>query len=304
MKLIIAYIPVLHQGYRDFFEKNKDAQELWILGDWLEREFKEVKKDIRKLDPKLVVKSVKAWGLFANQKVVGVKDLKNLENPPAGGKILEIIMPNDDICKAIAKKYFPNFRIKYSPVFLRWDKHRVITAVEPEADKIISKDDFDKKIMVLALGEASKSIDWWRQVGGVIVKDGEVLLAGFNQRLPSEYESYFHNDMRSLFSKGKFIELLVSIHAEANLIAAAAKRGIKLEGASMYVNLFPCPICAKQIAGAGIKRLFYMAGYSMTDGVSILKRAGVKLIRVEINEKEKQELEKLSETKSILKKYK
>ena len=46
MKIIIVYLPVLHQGYLDFFAAHSDAQELWILGDWLADEFKEVKKDI------------------------------------------------------------------------------------------------------------------------------------------------------------------------------------------------------------------------------------------------------------------
>jgi len=158
-------------------------------------------------------------------------------------------------------------------------------------------------MMKLSLGEAAKSVDWWRQVGGVIVRDDKVLLAGFNQHLPSEYEAYFHNDMRSLFSKGKFIELLVSIHAEANLIAAAAKRGIKLDSTSLYVSLFPCPICAKQIAQAGIKKLYYLSGYSLTDGEAVLRQAGVELIRVKLSESELKKLEDLGEEKTILKEY-
>ena len=300
MKILIVYIPVLHQGYLDFFDKYRDADELWILGDWLESEFKEIKKDIRRLDPQAVKQAIEGLKAFKAIKVVDKKDFSSLTLNPQP----LVVMPEDELFHALVAKYFSKAKVTYAPVFLRWDKHRVLSKFEPMPSLQISKDKFDKKIMSLALGEASKSIDWWRQVGGILVKDKRVLLAGFNKHLPTEHESYFHNDMRSLFSKGKYIELLVSIHAEANLIAAAAKKGIKLDGSDMYVTLFPCPICSKQIAQAGIKRLFYFAGYSLTDGESILKNAGVELIKVDISEAEQKKLEKQSEIKSILKKYK
>ncbi|MEN8253597.1 MAG: deaminase [Patescibacteria group bacterium] len=300
-KLIIAYIPVLHQGYFEFFKANEDANELWVLGDWLANEFKEVRKDIRKLNPKLVVRSVKAWEIFNKQRVASVEDLSDLGYEKDGK--FEVIMPNDQVCKKLARRYFPNIQVNYFPIFLRWDKHNVLKKVKPRADEIISKSDFDKKVMGLALRRADRSVDWWRQVAGIIVKDDRVLLAGFNKHLPTEHESDFHNDIRSLFSKGQYFELVGTIHAEAMVIAEAAKKGTSLDGTSLYVSTFPCPICAKQIAHAGIKKLYYFSGYSLTDGVNVLKDAGVKLIRVKLSDKEKKKLEDLDEAKSILKKY-
>ena len=52
-----------------------------------------------------------------------------------------------------------------------------------------------------------------------------------------------------------------SAHAEANAIALAAKKGVSLEGASMYCTLEPCITCAKLIVMSGIERVVYEHAY-------------------------------------------
>ena len=59
-------------------------------------------------------------------------------------------------------------------------------------------------------------------------------------------------------SQGKEIEKSCSVHAETNAIATAARRGIKIDGATMYVTSFPCLICMRAIVAAGIKKIVYM----------------------------------------------
>jgi dCMP deaminase len=46
-----------------------------------------------------------------------------------------------------------------------------------------------------------------------------------------------------------------TIHSEANSIVQAAKYGVKTDGCTMYVTLFPCANCAGLIVNAGIKKL-------------------------------------------------
>ena len=70
--------------------------------------------------------------------------------------------------------------------------------------------------------------------------------------------------------------------AEAQLVAAAAKQGISLEGASMYVTTFPCPPCAKLVAYSGIKKLYYADGYGVLDGERVLKSQGVEIVFVKM----------------------
>lgn len=144
--------------------------------------------------------------------------------------------------------------------------------------------------MKQAFVQANYSNDWWRQVGVVFMRDGEVLITAYNQHLPSSQEQYFSGDPRSFFSSGEMIELSSSIHAEALAIARAASQGIALAGADLFVTTFPCPICAKQVAAAGIKRLYYNEGYAVLDGWQVLKSAGIEIIRVKFSQEEEQEL--------------
>jgi len=53
-----------------------------------------------------------------------------------------------------------------------------------------------------------------------------------------------------------------------------------LEDAYLYVTTFPCPVCAKSIAEAGIQKLYYSQGYSLLDAEDVLRAYGVKIVLV------------------------
>lgn len=57
------------------------------------------------------------------------------------------------------------------------------------------------------------------------------------------------------------IEFQRSVHAEAAAIVEAARRGIAVEGATMYCTTYPCHLCAKEIVYAGITRVYYIEPY-------------------------------------------
>jgi len=77
------------------------------------------------------------------------------------------------------------------------------------------------------------------------------------------------------------MELATGFHAEVSLIAEAARRGIPLEGADMYVTVFPCPPCSKVVAHSGIKNLYVGGGNSILDAQEVMRAAGVNIIFVE-----------------------
>jgi dCMP deaminase len=52
-----------------------------------------------------------------------------------------------------------------------------------------------------------------------------------------------------------------SAHAEANAVALAAKKGVSLEGATIYCTLEPCIACSKLIVMSGITRVVYEHPY-------------------------------------------
>lgn len=297
--ILLAYIPVLHDGYRELFEKYSHSEtDLWILGNDFANQFKEIKKDIRRLDPELVAQAVANWDYFKNIQVVSEKDLFEADLNEN-----QVIMPNDVVMKQIVEKYFPDESVIFEPIFLRWDKHTALAEKKITARNSMAFDEFDQKIMKQAFAQAVHSTDWWRHVGGVTVRDGEVLLLGFNKHLPTENAPYFFNDVRSLFSQGQYFELISSIHAEAMMIAEAAKRGIALDGASMYVTTFPCPVCAKQVAQAGIKKLYFCGEYGMLDGEDVMQAAGVELIHVLLKSEDREEIRQWEEERSVLRQY-
>lgn len=274
-QLIIAYVPVLHEGYRRFFDKYKGS-ELLLLGDDIKEKFKPITKDIRALPVELIKKSIESWNVFSKVSVIDIDYLKKLSEIKK-----EIIMPDEDIMKELQTEYFPNIKnIKFDSIFLRWDKHKSSEGKPVEADQTISANSFDQEMIALLRTEADKSSDWWRQIGAAVVKNGKIVLINHNRHVPSEQMPNVNGDPRSDFHKGVNLELSTAIHAEASLIAEAAQKGISLEGSSLYATTFPCPPCAKLIAYSGIKKIYYADGYGVLDGESILKSKGVEIIFV------------------------
>lgn len=276
MRTLVAYVPVLHEGYRRFFEKYEGPKELYIFGTEFIQADRAMARDIRQLDPALMQKAVEALGIFERVSVL------TPENAPAlNEKGREIVLPDEEVSRELAQKYFPQASVSFDSIFLRWDKHNALEEKPVVPEERVTREEFHRKVMGEAQTEASKSSDNWRHVGGAIAKDGEVLLMAHNSHMPSEHTPYVNGDPRNNFRRGDHIELSSAFHAEVSLIAEAARRGIPLEGADMYVTVFPCPPCAKAIAHCGIKNLYCGGGYGVLDGEDILKGAGVKIIFVE-----------------------
>lgn len=118
------------------------------------------------------------------------------------------------------------------------------------------------------LSTASKCVS--KQVGAVIVKDGRVLSTGYNgtpagftnccDYWDGEYTSEHHEWSKTY-----------EIHAEMNAIIWAARKGISIEGASIFVTLEPCSECSKNLIASGIKRIVYAKEYEHTHSSTISK---------------------------------
>lgn len=57
------------------------------------------------------------------------------------------------------------------------------------------------------------------------------------------------------------IEFIRAVHAEMAALTDAARRGISVEGCTLFVTTFPCHHCARHVVAAGIKRVVYIAPY-------------------------------------------
>lgn len=274
--VLLAYIPVLHQGYRQWLQQHPTASQLYVLGPDLIAEFDHLeRKDIRALPPELIVQSLQAWDLPFPVEVITKEQLLALNSSQT-----ILIAPNEDELKELIDKYLPSASVEYDSIWLRWDRSQSRSPKDVVAHTTISQTEFDQHMMNLAQEQTPKSSDWWRQIGCVIVKDGQVVLQGHNGHVPHPQMPYVNGDPRGNFHKGDNIELSTALHAEAGLIAQAAKQGLSLQGAHLYVTTFPCPNCAKLVAYSGITKLYFEEGYALLDGESILQSQGVEIVRV------------------------
>jgi len=272
--VVIAYVPALHQGYLNFFRNHPGR--LYILGSEFTRQAPRLDRDIRALDPEEAAEAVRSLKIFSDVKVLSPENLDEVQNAET------VVMPEDEVSRAFAEAHLEEKTVEYIPVFLRWD--RTISTQENEISpgRIVSRGEFDREIMSQAKKESEKSLDWWRQIGAVLVKDGKPIITDHNTPLPSEYSLNAFGDPRSNFDaeEKEYKHIGKFIHAEAKVIAEAAKQGISTKDASLYVTTFPCPACARSIAVAGIRKLYYESGYSVLDAEDILESAGVEIIQI------------------------
>lgn len=145
-------------------------------------------------------------------------------------------------------------------------------------------DKWDARFMELAKVVASWSSCYQenRQVGAVIVKDKRILTTGYNGA-PSGILSC--KDKGECIRKklnipsGTRHEVCYAVHAEQNAIIQAAKIGVSVQGATIYVTHQPCSICTKMIINSGIKRVIFNEGYPDDFSIELFKEANVELIK-------------------------
>lgn len=274
MNPLVLYLPVIHRGYIDFFSRH-EGEELYVLGDSLLAEFPHLARDMRAVKPEAAVAMARSLVIFHR-----VNTLEKDNLPGFLRSVRRVTMPDDEVSRGVAEKYFGGINVSFENVFLRWHKTIAALGTEAHADRKTSTDLIDQEMLGAAYGESERSSDWWRHVGAVAVRGGKILFSSHNAHQPSEHTPYIVGDPRSSFDAGERIELSSAIHAEAAIVAQAAKAGISLLGADMYVTTFPCPACAYAIANAGIARVFYREGYSLIDADAILRARGIELVHV------------------------
>ena len=139
---------------------------------------------------------------------------------------------------------------------------------------------WDEYFMGVAILAAKRSKDPNTQVGACIVnKSKRILSTGYNGFPYGCSDDTFSWDREGEDTKYRYV-----VHAELNAILNA--HGKSLEGARLYVDLFPCNECAKAIIQSGISEIVYLYNkYADTPATIASRRmltsAGVKLTQFE-----------------------
>lgn len=134
--------------------------------------------------------------------------------------------------------------------------------------------------MGIAKQVATRSTCDRKHVGAVIVRDKTILSTGYNGSI---------RGMPHCDEAGHDMEnghCVATIHAEANAVLQAAKNGVCIDGAELYISASPCWNCFKMLANAGIKKIYYGEFYKDERIFNTAEKIGIELIHLNGEEKQ------------------
>jgi dCMP deaminase len=135
---------------------------------------------------------------------------------------------------------------------------------------------WDQYFMNIAQVVATRSTCPRKYVGAVIVRNRTILSTGYNGSI---------RGMPHCSDVGHMMEdnhCVATIHAEANAIIQAARNGVMIEGADVYVTASPCWNCFKQIANAGVRRIVYGEFYRDARIFDVAQHIGIELLHLPV----------------------
>jgi dCMP deaminase len=131
---------------------------------------------------------------------------------------------------------------------------------------------WDEYFMNIAREVSTRSTCDRKFVGAVIVRDKSILATGYNGSI----RGLAHCDEEGhLMEDGHCVR---TVHAEANAIVQAARHGVRIEGASIYVTASPCWGCFRLMANAGIARVCFGEFYRDKRIFDVATTLGIELV--------------------------
>lgn len=132
---------------------------------------------------------------------------------------------------------------------------------------------FDKQYLRMAQIWSENSYAKRLKVGAIIVKDQMIISDGYNGTV-SGFKNECEDDNGNTHT--------YVLHAEANAITKVAQSTNSSKDATLYTLVSPCMECSKLIIQAGIKRVVYAKEYRITEGVDLLRQAGIVVDQIEL----------------------
>ncbi len=144
----------------------------------------------------------------------------------------------------------------------------------------------DEDIMKITSKISRFSWDWIGQIGAVLARNGVIKAFAWNRVLP--YEAYQMHEgaprERMQIPSQEMIETHLTNHAECEILEICRSKKISMKDAFLYINIFPCPICAKNLSRTDIKGIIYVHDHNLGNdiGYKALKASGKVLKRLVI----------------------
>lgn len=141
-----------------------------------------------------------------------------------------------------------------------------------KTDRKTGRIDWDTYFMRIAREVSGRSTCDRKHVGAVIVRDRNILSTGYNGSIAGMPHC---DEVGHLMENGHCVG---TIHAEANAILQAAKNGVMIQGASVYISASPCWNCFKMIANSGIRRICFGEFYRDDRIFDVARQTGIELV--------------------------
>ena len=133
---------------------------------------------------------------------------------------------------------------------------------------------WDQYFMDIAKQVATRATCDRKHVGAVVVRERTILSTGYNGSIRGLPHC---DDVGHMMENGHCV---ATVHAEANAIIQAAKNGVVIDGATVYVTASPCWNCFKQIANAGVVRICFGEFYRDNRIFDIAHQIAIELVHI------------------------
>jgi len=147
---------------------------------------------------------------------------------------------------------------------------------------------WDEYFMTIAIVASSRSSCKHVRAGCVIVLDNRIIGTGYNGAPAGVKDNCLTANCRKENLGLNYKDSLntgkcIGIHAEMNALANLSRE--IHQGATVYITVFPCPACAKNLLAYNIKRVLYKRDYDISESklsMGLFKEAGVKVERLDL----------------------
>jgi len=149
----------------------------------------------------------------------------------------------------------------------------------------ITPRDYDFMKQAMEIGTQSSCIRPMSRFGAIAVKDDKVLVSGWNGHLGNIESCKIKGScirQEKNIPSGTQREVAHCICAEQRLICNAAKDGISINGAMIYVTGVPCKVCIRLIKAAGVKRVIHTEDYACDKSDDMAKLVGLDMIKIDL----------------------
>lgn len=142
-----------------------------------------------------------------------------------------------------------------------------------------------EEMLALAHEAATMSFDYSFQTGATLGKKSgrryRFILSAFNKVVPYQtYALHFGNSRELNFSPPNDQNYYDTIHAETYALLLAQQQKLDLGSTTLFVNLLPCPACARFLSQSNIDEIVYQADHSEGYAIKLLEQAGKKVRRL------------------------